>query len=45
MKNIGRNETITVKVASIVGGLISSTAKRAENLGGNLRSLKWRKMF
>jgi len=45
MKNIGRNDTITVKVARIVGGRTSSTAVNVASSGDSRRSLKWRKMF
>lgn len=42
MKNIGRNATITVNVARIVGGRISSTAMSVASFGGCPRNLKWR---
>jgi len=42
MKNIGRKDTMTVKVARIVGGRTSSTAVRVASSGGSRRSLKCR---
>jgi len=34
MKNIGRNEAITARVARIVGGRTSSTASKVASRGG-----------
>ena len=40
MKNIGRKETMTAKVAKMVGGRTSSMAVRAASSGGSWRSWK-----
>ena len=42
MKNIGRKETMTVKVARMVGGRTSLTAVSVASSGGSLAQLKWR---
>jgi len=39
IKNIGKNDTITVKVARMVGGLTSSTAVNSASSGDSLRNL------
>jgi hypothetical protein len=45
MKNIGRKEMITARVATITGGRTSLTAASTDSSGERRRSAKWRWMF
>ncbi len=45
MNSMGRNDTITTRVATMMGGRTSFTAVSTAFLGGSFFSPKWRKMF